>query len=118
MNYELALKLSNFIDARIADVEDNDGNMEQCLVIPMEKNGLFETKLKNVFCHIFVNEKFFDSNDDNTHFLRLKTNDNHRAKLDSLGYDAPYLGVMKPSKFKPLQQHKYSFNQKVKNIEN
>lgn len=118
-NYLAKVKLSNFIDARMHELEDNDGNMEMCLVIPIEKNALEVDKDKNVYCEMFVNEKTYDSRDGYSYFFKQKTNAKHVAKLDSLGYKTPYLGYMKISKFAPAFQseNKYRFSQRVKNLE-
>jgi hypothetical protein len=118
-NYEALLKLSNFIDARLMDIEDNDGVMEQCLVIPIEKNSLVVTRYKTVYCDMYVSEKTFGCSDDNTHYLRQKLTKANREKLNKLGYKAPYLGSMKPSKYKPLYQTdtKYGYERKVKILE-
>jgi hypothetical protein len=119
MNYEGMIKLSNFIGSKIIEVDDGDGHKEWCLAIPMDRNGLVETKNHNVYCKVFINEQAYDTGRGNTHYLRQKTNDSHRKQLESLGYDTPYLGTMRPSNHKLAYQEKYRFryNQKVKNIE-
>ena len=115
-NYEARLKLSNFIDSRLQELEDNDGNMEMCLVIPIEKNSLDITKHNDVFCSMFVNEKTYETKDGYAYYFKQKTNSNHVAKLDSLGYKTPYLGYMTLSKYSPRFQSNI-YNKKVKNIE-
>lgn len=116
-NYEAKLKLSNFIDSRIMELEDNDGNLEDCLVIPIEKNGLVVSKTNNVYCTAFVNEKTYDTADGYSFYIKQKTNPAHVAKLDSLGYKTPYLGYMKRSTFAPKFQsdNRYGYNKRVKN---
>lgn len=100
MNYEALMKLSNFINARVEELEGIEGEKELCLVIPMEINGLFKTCNGNVYCKMFVNDKSSFASDGNTHYFRMKTNPTLNAKLVSLGYESPYLGTMKPSRFK------------------
>lgn len=118
-NYELLIKLSNFVDARLMDIEDNDGVMERCLVIPIEKNSLIVTRFKTVYCEAYATEKTFACSDNNTHYLRQKLNKASREKLERLGYKPPYMGSMKPSRYKPLYQTdiKYGYEQKVKKID-
>lgn len=118
-NYIAHLKLTNFIDARVMELEDNDGNFEQCVVIPIEKNALRVTDKNNVYCDMFVNSKTYDTGDNLTHFFKLKTTHEHVAKLDELGYKTPYLGGMAISKY-DYQFKKYDYSKigkKVKNIE-
>ena len=118
-NYEATFKMTNFIDARVKELEDNDGNKEMCVVIPLEKNGLKVEKSGHVYCKLFVNEKTFESGDNNSHYMRLKTNYKHVEKMDSLGYKTPYLGTMRPSFYAGKYQSdaRYGYNKKVKNLE-
>lgn len=116
-SYEGIFKLSNFIGSRAIELEDDNGIMEMCLVIPIERNGLVVTSNKNVYCKFFINENRFDKTDKSTHYFRQKSNDSHRAKLSSLGYEMPYLGSMKPSKFNSKFSYNPLRNKKVKNID-
>lgn len=117
-NYEGIFKLSNFIGTRMIELDDDNDVLELCLVIPIERNGLIVTKNNNVYCKMFINETQYDKGDSSTHYFRQKSNDNHRKKTSALGYDMPYLGTMKPSRFINRQfGNKFRFNQKVKNID-
>lgn len=117
MNYEALMKLSNFINARVEELENREGEKEMCLVIPMEINGLYKTRNGNVFCKMFVNERVSFTSDGNTHSFRAMINPTLNAKLVSLGYESPYLGTMKPSRFKTKFQENNDRlrNQFVKN---
>lgn len=117
-NYEASLKLTNFIDAAVKELEDNDGNREMCLVIPLEKNGLNVSCNGHVYCNMFVNEKTYETGDNNSYYFKQKTDRNHLAKMDSLGYKTPYLGVMHRTFYKTNSQsnNRYGYNQRVKNL--
>lgn len=119
-NYELVMKISNFIDTRVVDLEDNDGNIEQCIVVPLEKNGMRVSNNNNVYCKFFVNERTYGDGTA-THYLRVKTNKKLVAKLADLGYQTPYMGLMFPSNFKTSYQSNSYFRNnstdRVKNID-
>ena len=44
MRYYISLKLSHFIDARVIEMENADGVMEEGVFIPIKKNGIRKRK--------------------------------------------------------------------------
>ena len=40
MRYYISLKLSHFLDARVTEMENADGVMEEGIFIPLKKNGI------------------------------------------------------------------------------
>ena len=100
MHYELLFKLTNFIDARVEEIEDANGTLEKCVVIPIDKNNLYTTKWNNVFCACFVNEADGDIGYDATHNVVQKLSYPALEKITSLGYKVPHLGIMRKNKYK------------------
>ena len=96
-NYTLTLKLSNYIGAKIMPIENDEGFIEDCLVIPIDKNDLYVSKNKNVYSSLFMTNTYNGNLKGWTHYLRLKMCGDKYRKLLSLGYDVPYLGNGKPS---------------------
>lgn len=99
-NYILNLKLNSFIDSRIVEVEDNEGVMEKGIFIPIDKNGLRVTDRGNVRCYAFVNENQTYTHEKQTHYVRLKGSKAWVEHLKDLGYESPYIGYMRPNKWK------------------
>lgn len=117
-NYEALLKLTNFVDARVQEVEDGDGNRESCVVIPLEKNCLKVSKSGHVYAKMFVSEKAIYAGDGYSHYLQLKVSLKDVGKFSDLGYKTPYLGRMRPSYYSKKHQadDKYGYN-KVKKLD-
>lgn len=116
-NYEMRLKLSNFIDSRIVEMEDDNGVMEKGIFIPIEKNALYVNDYKCVFFSAFVTEKVSNTGDNATHYIKQRTHKAHIEMLNSLGYKAPILGSMWEKDYKPRFQNPANVNnvnQKVK----
>lgn len=44
MNYHVYIRLSHFIDARVTEMENDDGNMEEGIFIPFRKNKITKGK--------------------------------------------------------------------------
>lgn len=105
-NYEMRVKLSNFIDARIVEQEDDNGVMEKGIFIPIEKNALYVNDHKCVYFSAFVTEKISNTGDNASHYIKQKTNKEHIATLNSLGYKAPNLGSMWEKNYRPKFQEK------------
>ena len=119
-NYVAKLKLSNFLGSKVIDYEnDETGEFEKGIFIPLDLNGLFLTPRNQVIAWAFVNEKLHDTGDGFSHYLKLKTDKHHIKLLNELGYEAPYLGSMKTSTFFTQSQAKYEglSDGRVKNID-
>ena len=112
-NYDLAIKLTNFFGARLMSIENEEGSFEECLVIPLERNGLKPSPSKNVYANVYMTKTMNGCVKGWTHYLRMKVNKNTYSKLKGLGYDIPYLGNAKPSSWTENLSVK---DYKVKNI--
>lgn len=112
-NYDLAIKLTNFFGARLMSIENEEGSFEECLVIPLERNGLKPSPSKNVYANVYMTKTMNGCVKGWTHYLRMKVNKTTYSKLKGLGYDIPYLGNAKPSSWTENLSVK---DYKVKNI--
>lgn len=118
-NYIAKLKLSNYLNSRVIEVENDDGIMEKGIFIPIDMNGLVLTPRNQVISWLFVNEKLHDTGDGYSHYLRIKTDIDHVKSIKDMGYDVPYMGNMKSSFF-TTQYHKKMetlTDKRVKNID-
>lgn len=109
-NYEMRIKLSNFIDSRIAEMEDDNGIMEKGIFIPIEKNALYVNEYNNVYFSAFVTERISNTGDNATHYIKQKTNKSHVERLNELGYKAPNLGSMWEKNYNPRFQNGVGVN--------
>lgn len=117
-NYLAKFKLSNYINSRVVEIENDDNVMEKGIFIPIEINGLTLTPRNQVISWMFVNEKLHETGDGYSHYMKMKTNHKHVEELDRMGYSVPYVGSMKTSEY-VTQYHKkmYNYNStRVKNI--
>lgn len=112
-NYTLQLKLSNYLGSRIMPIEDEDGFIEDCIVIPIKKNDLSVSKSKNVYAKVFMTRSLNGNIKGWSHYLRMKVGREAYDKMLKLGYSVPYLGNAKPSSW-DLNLNKG--NCKVRNI--
>lgn len=101
----MRVKLSNFIDSRIVEQEDDNGVIEKGIFIPIEKNALYVNDHKCVYFSAFVTEKVSNTGDGASHYIKQKTNKAHIERLNSLGYKTPNLGSMWEKNYRPKFQH-------------
>lgn len=112
-NYTLQLKLSNYIGSRIMSIENEDGLIEDCLVIPLKRNDLSVSKSKNVYAKAFMTRSMNGNIKGWSHYLRMKVGREAYDKMKALGFDVPYLGNAKPSSW---DLNINDVNGRVKNI--
>lgn len=112
-NYDVVVKLTNYFGSRIMPIENDEGFTEECLVIPLEQNGLRVSPSKNVYSNLYMTQTMNGCIKGWTHYLRMKVNKNTYKKLLGLGYSIPYMGNAKPSWW--AENLKISGNKKVKN---
>ena len=97
-NYLIKLKLSDYINSRVIEVENDDGEKEKGIFIPLDINNLFVTVRNTVISWVFATQKMYDPIDNMSHYLKMKVDKSHKDKLKQLGYDPPYLGGMKETR--------------------
>ena len=96
--YEMTLYLSNFIGCRVESSEDEYGNIEEGIFIPIDRNGLIRTKENKYLVWGFVQELDVPSLGF-SHRVMLKTNPAHVRQIQEKGIDVPCIARMKPTKF-------------------
>lgn len=115
--YEATFYLSNFFGAREVLLEDENGEMEVCLCIPIERNALVKSNYSDgIMTYGFVQEMDFPSQGF-THWIRQKTNPAHYADLKSRGMSSPIIGKMKPTNFYHRKRTESKYGGKVKKID-
>lgn len=98
-NGVLKFTLTNFFGAHIEDVMNEDGVMEKCVCIPIDRNNLRVGKGNKVNAYAFVNRSFVATADNWSHYLQLKSTADFARKMNGLGYKMPYLGNLKPANY-------------------
>lgn len=94
-NYTMRFNFTGFIGSRVIEAEDQDGNLERGVFIPIERNALYEDpKTKHVMCEAFVNSREITAYDAKTHYIKQKTSVAHVAKINEQGYKIPTLGSL------------------------
>lgn len=96
-NYEISIKLTNFINSEVISYDNGDGLEKRGVFIPLDDNGISVTDRGHVYCRAFVAERTFQAVDKSTHYIKQKVAKKHVEKLKSMGYEVPYLGSMHPS---------------------
>lgn len=94
-NYVLKLSLTKFLGARVCDVENEHGEMEQCVCIPLDRNNLKKNPNGNVSVYLFMAKTTVANIYGWTHYLKMKLDPNFIKKINELGLDNPFLGNAK-----------------------
>ena len=94
-NYVLKLSLTKFLGARVCNVENEYGEMEECVCIPLERNNLKKNPNGHVSVYLFMAKTFVANIFGWTHYLKMKLDPNFIKKIKDLGYDNPFLGNAK-----------------------
>lgn len=115
-NYTMRFNLTAFIGSRVIEAEDQDGNIERGVFIPIDVNCLYEDpKTHHVLCEAFVTAKQTFSSDGKTHYIKQKVSTNHVRRIEELGYKVPALGHMwLNTKYRPSYQTQYTEYGRVK----
>lgn len=95
----LKFVLTSFFGARLEDVPDENGNMEKCVCIPIDRNNLYVCDNGKVSAYAFVNKTRNANMHGWTHYLRMKCQPKFVKKITELGYEVPYLGNLKPANY-------------------
>lgn len=103
----LKFKLTNFIGAFVSEIENAEGNIEECVCIPLSRNNLKKTHDNTVSAYCFVNKSKIPL-DGWTHYIQMKSSMDFVKKINTEGYRLPYLGNIR-------QEKSYSVDFKDKN---
>ena len=94
-NYVLKLSLTKFLGARVCHVENENGEMEQCVCIPLDRNNLKKNPNGHVSVYLFMAKTLTANLYGWTHYLKMKLDPNFIKKINELGLDNPFLGNAK-----------------------
>ena len=81
--------------ARVCDVENENGEIEQCVCIPLDRNNLKKNPNGHVSVYLFMAKTTVASIYGWTHYLKMKLDPNFIKKINELGIDNPFLGNAK-----------------------
>lgn len=95
----LKFVLTSFFGAKIEEVADEEGNLEKCVCIPIERNGLHVCSNGKVSAYAFVNKTRNANMHGWTHYLKMKCKPDFVKKIMGLGYEVPYVGNLKPANY-------------------
>ena len=98
-NYVLKLSLTKFLGARVCDVENENGEMEQCVCIPLDRNNLKKNPNGHVSVYLFMAKTLTANLYGWTHYLKMKLDPNFIKKINELGLDNPFLGNAKLKRY-------------------
>lgn len=97
--FEGTFYLSNFFGAREVVCEDENGEKELCIAIPVERNGLVKSQYGDGWMTFGFVQEMDEPVKGFTHMVKQKTNPAHYADLQRRGLNAPIIGRLKPTKF-------------------
>lgn len=102
------ITLTAFFGARIEELQNENGKVEKCVCIPIERNGLCIGRSGKVNAYAFVNKTKNADRGEWTHYLKMKMPLSLVRKYNDLGYNIPYLGNIKPKNY---IIHKNAYNE-------
>ena len=97
--YVVKLSLTKFLGARICEVEDENGELEQCVCIPMGRNNLKKNPHGNVSVYLFMAKTSSANMYGWTHYLKMKLDPNFLKRMKDLGIENPFLGNAKSKSY-------------------
>lgn len=98
-NYVVKLVLTSFWGGRTQLVENENGDLEECVCIPLDRNDLKKNKRGQVTAYAFMTQATRANMYGWTHYLKPKVNPNFLKKLNEQGYANPYIGNAKKGNF-------------------
>lgn len=98
-DFLLKIKLSNYINSRVIDIENDDGVLEKGIFIPIDLNGLFVSQRNEVVSWVLALKRTFPAMDSFTHNLKITFNREQLNWLTNMGYKSPTIGALKEKKY-------------------
>ena len=98
-NFVLKFVLTNFLGANISYVENEEGELEECVCIPLERNNLKKNSKNQVSAYAFMTKTMSVNKFGWTHYLKMKIDPNFLKKINKIGLKNPYLGNAKGSNY-------------------
>lgn len=91
--------LTAFQGAQVKDIENENGDLEKCVCIPLDRNDLREGNTGKVSCYAFIVPTRNANRYGWTNYIKHKVSPTFAAKMKGLGFSIPYLGNAKPSNY-------------------
>jgi hypothetical protein len=104
MNNKLTIHLTAFKQSRVIEVENDEGELEKGVFIPLTWNDLHETRNGTVSCQLAMWERKNNYYYGQTHSIIPMWTGRFRDKMVALGEKAEFIGYAVPFKtgnFKP-----------------
>lgn len=98
-SYIVRVILTRFFGARIVEMENEMGDIEPHVCIPMLRNNLKEGFKGSVSAYFFMTKSTIPDEYGWTHYLKPKVSTEHLRKMDELGYKTPYIGNAKEQNY-------------------
>lgn len=98
-NYIIKLILTSFWGARVQHTENEDGDLEECICIPLERNNLKKNTKGQVTSYFFMSQSQVSNMYGWTHYLKPKLDPIFLKKQNDLGYKNFYAGNAKKSNY-------------------
>ena len=116
-NYIVRLVLTSFFGSHVTSVLNEEGDMEECLCIPLKRNNLKKnTRNGKVSAYFFMTQINTPSQYGWTHYLKMKCDPVWLDKQRELGWNLNFAGNAKKGNY---VVHKNEYKAKfVKNISN
>lgn len=92
-NYCASIALTKFFDAEVIERENDEGNLEKGVFIPLDKNDLKVWK-GHVYSTFFINKCYHPKNPRATHYMTLYASKRFVQKMNSLGRKMPFMGTV------------------------
>lgn len=113
-NYIVKFVLTNFFGASVKMVENEDGELEECVCIPLERNDLKKSNKGRVSAYFFMTKTQVANMYGWTHYLKQKVNPAFLRKINKMGYSMFYAGNAKDGNY---IVHKNNYQQKFVKID-
>lgn len=97
--YVVRITLTRFIGARVMDVENEFGDMETCVCIPLNRNNLKRHPNGNVSAYFFMVRQMKSNIYGWTHWLKMKLDPNFIKKINEMGIENPFIGNAKAKSY-------------------
>jgi hypothetical protein len=99
-NYIVRVVLTAFYGASLQDVENENGDLERCVCIPIDRNNLkLNPKNNNVSAYFFMNQSSSPNQYGWTHYLKFKLDPNFLKQINELGLENKYCGNAKKGNY-------------------
>lgn len=93
--YVIKIILTKFFGASIQQVPNEEGVLEECVCIPIDRNNLKKNKKQQVTSYFFMSRRLVPDIYGWTHYLRMKCEPRFMKKMKDMGYEMPYFGNAK-----------------------